>query len=87
MAICAGLWSLNEVSDAQSLTGDQSTDLSSLDEVLAKNGQELEHSLTKTLTVSTHHTLDQVVEDSRARIVFESHVHTQRLETSPQDSP
>lgn len=59
-------------------------DLSSLDEVLAKNEQDQESSLTKILTVSTHHTLDPVVEYSRAPyILFESHVHIHRLETSP----
>lgn len=53
-----------------SLTADQSTDFSSLDEALAKNRQELESSLTKILTVSTHHALDPVVEDSRAPYSF-----------------
>ena len=53
-----------------SLTADQSTDFSSMDEALAKNRQELESSLTKILTVSTHHTLDPVVKDSRAPYSF-----------------
>ena len=70
MTICAGLWCLHYVSDARSLRADQSTDFSSMDEALAKNRQELESSLTKILTVSTHHTLDPVVEDSRAPYSF-----------------
>ena len=70
MTICAGLWCLNYVSDARSLTADQSTDFSSMDEALAKNRQELESSLTKILTVSTHHTLDPVVEDKQSPIFF-----------------
>ena len=51
-------------------TADQSTDLSSLDKVLAKNGQDLESSLIEILTLSAHHTLDPVVEDSRAPYSF-----------------
>ena len=50
---------------------DVSTDLSSLDQVLAKNGQEFESFLTKILTLSTpHHALDPIVEDNRAPYSF-----------------
>ena len=50
---------------------DVSTDLSSLDQELAKNRQEFESFLTKILTLSTsHHALDPVVEDNRAPYSF-----------------
>ena len=77
-----------KLADAQSLTVDLSTDLSSLDQALAKNGQELKSFLTKILTLSTpHHKVDLVVEDNRAPYSFENHLYTHILETAPQDCP
>ena len=50
---------------------DVSTDLSSLDQVLSKNGQEFVSFLPKILTLSTpHHALDPIVEDNRAPYSF-----------------
>ena len=67
---------------------DVSTDLSSLDQELAKNRQEFESFLTKILTLSTsHHNVGLVVEDSRAPYPCENHPYTHSLETAPLDSP